>query len=80
MIYPDMGRRLAVRNHDITGEIMKQLLSRTACLLALLLLPFAAAHASSGYTQTRYPIVLVHGLFGFGQVLGVDYFYRVPRP
>ncbi|MFB0827070.1 esterase/lipase family protein [Chromobacterium violaceum] len=57
---------------------MKQLLSRTACLLALLLLPFAAAHASSGYTQTRYPIVLVHGLFGFGQVLGVDYFYRVP--
>ncbi|SUX53697.1 esterase/lipase family protein [Chromobacterium vaccinii] len=57
---------------------MKQLLPRTAFLLALLLLPFASAHASSGYTQTRYPIVLVHGLFGFGQVLGVDYFYRVP--
>ncbi|AXE32067.1 lipase [Chromobacterium phragmitis] len=57
---------------------MKQLLSRSAFLLALLLLPLVAAQASSGYTQTRYPIVLVHGLFGFGQVLGVDYFYRVP--
>jgi len=34
--------------------------------------------AATGYTQTRYPIVLVHGLFGFDQALGVDYFYRIP--
>ncbi|WP_374350588.1 lipase family alpha/beta hydrolase [Chitinimonas sp.] len=45
-----------------------------ACALAM---PTASA-ASSGYTQTRYPIVLVHGLFGFDQALGVDYFYRIP--
>ncbi|OHX10415.1 esterase/lipase family protein [Chromobacterium sphagni] len=57
---------------------MKHLLSRSAFVLALLLLPFASALASSGYTQTRYPIVLVHGIFGFGQLLGVDYFYQVP--
>lgn len=33
---------------------------------------------AAGYTQTKYPIVLVHGLFGFDNVLGVDYFYGVP--
>ena len=40
------------------------------------------AHAGSGagYTQTRYPIVLVHGLFGFDKLLGVDCFYGIPRP
>lgn len=28
--------------------------------------------------QTRYPIVLVHGLLGFDDILGLDYFYQVP--
>lgn len=32
-----------------------------------------------GYTQTKYPIVLVHGLFGFDTLAGVDYFYGVPE-
>ncbi len=31
-----------------------------------------------GYTQTRYPIVLVHGLFGFDNVGPVEYFYGIP--
>ncbi|MFT4240967.1 MAG: triacylglycerol lipase [Acidovorax sp.] len=44
---------------------------------AALLLLGASAHASS-YTQTRYPIVLVHGLFGFDSALGLDYFYGIP--
>nr|WP_199064970.1 triacylglycerol lipase [Chromobacterium sp. ASV5] len=55
--------------------------SWTRLLLILFLTLGAAASpawAGSGYTQTRYPIVLVHGLFGFGQLLGVDYFYQVP--
>ena len=43
-----------------------------------LLLVGASAHAQSGYTQTRYPIVLVHGLFGFDSALGIDYFYGIP--
>lgn len=31
------------------------------------------------YTQTRYPIVLVHGLLGFDSILGVyDYWYGIP--
>lgn len=29
--------------------------------------------------RTRYPIVLVHGLFGFGRMVGIDYFYRIPE-
>ncbi|MEP4892092.1 MAG: triacylglycerol lipase [Aliiglaciecola sp.] len=51
---------------------------KSAYLLLLLisLLPFSAM--SSSYTQTKYPIVLVHGLFGFDDVFGIDYFYRIP--
>ncbi len=56
-------------------------------LLSLLLWPiysWAASSTSSlssskGYTETRYPIVLVHGLFGFDNIAGVDYFYGIPR-
>ena len=38
----------------------------------------ANAHAASEYAKTRYPIVLVHGLFGFDSFLGLDYFYGIP--
>ena len=31
----------------------------------------------TGYTETRYPIVLVHGFLGFDSVLGIEYFYKV---
>ena len=34
---------------------------------------------SSSYTETRHPIVLVHGLLGFDSLFGLyDYFYRIP--
>jgi triacylglycerol lipase len=36
------------------------------------------ALAQSDYTRTRYPVVLVHGLFGFQALGPVDYFWRVP--
>jgi triacylglycerol lipase len=36
-----------------------------------------AAHADS-YTQTKHPIVLVHGLLGFDALGPVQYFYGVP--
>lgn len=52
--------------------MMKRWLLVLLCTLPML------AHAS-GYTQTRYPIVLVHGLFGFDKLLGVDYFYGIPQ-
>jgi len=47
-----------------------------ACLLALSLMPSAALAA--GYTQTKYPIVLVHGLFGFDNIGPVEYWYGIP--
>lgn len=48
-------------------------------VLALFLLLFCTVSHASSYTQTRHPIVLVHGLFGFDNILGVDYFYKIPR-
>lgn len=52
---------------------------RAAFAALLLCLPSTAAFAQSGYTQTRHPIVLVHGLLGFDSLLGVyDYWYGMP--
>jgi triacylglycerol lipase len=45
---------------------------------SLLALAFAPVSAWAGYTQTKYPIVLVHGLFGFDNIGFVEYFYGVP--
>ena len=47
--------------------------------LCLLLIVLAALPSwATGYTQTKYPIVLVHGLFGFDSVGPVEYFYGIP--
>jgi len=45
------------------------------CLLAFCTL--CSPSWAAGYTQTRYPIVLVHGLFGFDNIGPVDYFYGI---
>jgi triacylglycerol lipase len=37
----------------------------------------AAVHAADTYTQTRYPIVLVHGLFGWDSIGPVDYWWGI---
>lgn len=37
-----------------------------------------ATAGAAGYTQTKYPIVLVHGLFGFDKLGPVEYFYGIP--
>lgn len=34
--------------------------------------------ATSGYTQTRYPIVLVHGFLGFDNIGFLEYFHGIP--
>lgn len=37
----------------------------------------------SSYAQTKYPIVLAHGLFGFNKLgteaFGLDYWYQIPQ-
>lgn len=45
-----------------------------ALCMAVVLAP---VHAGT-YTQTKYPIVLVHGLFGFDSLGPVEYFYGIP--
>jgi len=49
----------------------------TNFLIICCLVVCASAQANT-YTKTKYPIVLVHGVFGFDDVLGIDYFYRIP--
>ncbi len=53
-------------------------LRRLMAVLMLCLLSQGAL-AQSGYTQTRYPVVLAHGLLGFDSILGVyNYWYGMP--
>lgn len=48
--------------------------------LGLQILPRHAAADSSGYTQTRYPIVLVHGAGGFDRLMdSYDYWYGIVK-
>lgn len=59
-------------------------LTLTAAVSMTTMLFAAQAQAMSdtpktGYTETKYPIVLAHGLFGFDKLLGVDYWYKVPE-
>ena len=60
------------------GGLLRRLALST--VLALLgMVGFAAtAQAQDTATQTKYPIVLVHGLFGFDSLFGVDYWYGIP--
>lgn len=57
----------------------------SACALACAITLPLGAHSSpqtggltNGYTQTRYPVVLVHGLFGFDNIGPLEYFYGIP--
>lgn len=51
-------------------------LAGIGCIGLLATLPLSSMAA--GYTQTQYPIVLVHGLFGFDNIGPVEYFYGIP--
>jgi triacylglycerol lipase len=65
-----IGRSLAVR-------CFASLCLVSACMTA----PAAHAQATTTAatdTRTRHPIVLVHGLLGFDDILGVQYFYGIP--
>jgi triacylglycerol lipase len=54
-------------------------LIRGLAAAVLLCAASSTASAQSTYTQTRHPIVLVHGLLGFDSLLGVyDYWYGIP--
>lgn len=50
---------------------------RGALALALTLMAAPWAQADT-YTQTRYPVVLVHGLLGFDAIGPINYWYGIP--
>ncbi len=51
----------------------------TTVLAGLALALAGAVEAEAGYTQTKYPIVLVHGITGFDTIGGlVNYFHTIP--
>jgi triacylglycerol lipase len=56
------------------GMIMKIYIS---VVLFILLNLFTPLNANA--KATKYPVVLVHGLMGFDDILGIDYFYRIPN-
>lgn len=57
---------------------MKKILTRLWVAAWIVLSLGPAGSFAAGYTQTRYPIVLVHGLFGFDNIGPVEYFYGIP--
>lgn len=45
-----------------------------------LALPLAGTAAADTYTQTKYPIILAHGMFGWDKMAGlIDYWYQIPQ-
>ncbi|MEB0138675.1 MULTISPECIES: triacylglycerol lipase [unclassified Undibacterium] len=57
---------------------MHSILLKKILAIFLLCALFPLPAYASGYTATRYPIVLVHGLFGFDNIGPVEYFYGIP--
>ena len=51
----------------------------TACALAAAVMAVAPATHAGTTAKTRYPIVLVHGFIGFDNILGIQYFYDIPK-
>lgn len=56
---------------------MKKFLASVAA--AVITATAAAPALANGYTQTQYPIVLVHGLFGFDRLGPLEYFHKIPE-
>lgn len=63
------------RSCRVSGVFPRAFAAACAMILALAA-PLAEAADTSG--QTKYPIVLVHGLMGYSKMLGKDYFYGIP--
>lgn len=57
---------------------MKRFTLALGLTCALALSGHNTAHAADTYTQTKYPVVMVHGLLGFDAIGPIDYFYGVP--
>lgn len=52
--------------------------TRLSIALGIVATVAICGQAQAGYTQTKYPIVLTHGMLGFDKLLGVNYWYGIP--
>ena len=65
---------------NITSHITSRIASVALAACCALGVADTASAQTSTYTQTRYPVVLVHGLFGWDTLAGsVDYWYKIPQ-
>jgi triacylglycerol lipase len=55
---------------------MKKIITATSIILSVLAAPTQAA---STYSQTKYPVVLAHGMMGWDTMLGIEYWYQIPN-
>ena len=63
----------------MSSLVAKWIRGSLVCCALIFSMSFSSAQAQTGYTQTRHPIVLVHGLLGFDSLLGIlDYFHGIP--
>lgn len=45
----------------------------------LFVISLPSLSSAAGYTETRYPIVLAHGMVGFDNIAFINYWYGIPR-
>jgi triacylglycerol lipase len=57
---------------------MKKTFAKWAAMLLLALSLAPASASATGYTQTRYPIVLVHGMLGWDSMGPYEYWFGIP--
>ncbi|GAB3374792.1 esterase/lipase family protein [Massilia agri] len=57
---------------------MKKTFARWAGMLLLALSLVPASAAAAGYTQTKYPIILVHGMLGWNSIGPYEYWFGIP--
>lgn len=80
-----LGVNMVLLHNHFTPSMPTPSNTLSAVAVAATLLCGAASTAHAGLftpkpteAQTRYPLVLVHGLMGFDDILGLDYFYQIP--
>jgi triacylglycerol lipase len=59
--------------------VLKNLVVKWLAIAAIALSVLPLPSWAGTYAQTRYPIVLVHGLFGFDNIGPLEYFYGIPE-
>ena len=77
--FNDYINQLHRAKHDWSTHVFKVMLSNAAPVATnTIKADITDITAATGYTQTKYPIVLTHGMLGFDNLLGIDYWYGIP--